>query len=115
MIKYRGTRGKVEILADRLSVLFNIRSSQALLQIRKGLGHWIPTLTKFHWETASSKDMHVPTRGMFKDTFKYDGEYALNLKLEALPEVLKAIGHRRATPDELAHMAQMRLKRAKIL
>lgn len=114
-LKYRGTRGKVEIIGDRLSVVFDIKSPQTIYKIRKALGSLIPTPMKFYWETAPKNDMYVSRRGIFKDTFKFDGEYAVNFKKEELPAVLMAIGNRRCTPAQLAQLAVGRAKRPQTL
>jgi endonuclease III len=105
---YGGTRGHVDVEVNKLSVLFDIGSTQTLMKIRKALGRWIPTEAKYYWETASEREMHVPTKGGFKDTFKFDGEYVVNFPKEALPEVLKAIGYHRS-PAQMASTAKMRL------
>jgi hypothetical protein len=108
---YGGTRGKVEVMRDHLSVVFNIRSPQMVVSIQKALGRWIPTSTKFHWETAKKNEMHTSSKGMYIHTFKFDGEYALNLPKEALPEVVKAVGWRQRTAAQLDQLAINRSKR----
>lgn len=107
-LRYRGTRGKIEITPNCLEVVFDIKSPEALTKIRKWLAPWIPTSTKYLWETEDPRAWHVPTKGGYKDTFRYDGEYPLDLPKESLPDVIKAIGYRRASLATLAHLAKGR-------
>lgn len=107
-LKYGGTRGRIEIMPTHLEVVFDIKSPEALTKIRKALVLWIPTATKYLWETDDKSAWYVPTKGGYKDTFRWDGEYPLNLPKESLPGVMKAIGYRKASQAVLAHLAKGR-------
>lgn len=107
-LRYRGTRGRIEIMPTHLEVVFDIKSPEALTKIRKALVLWIPTATKYLWETDDKSAWHVPTKGGYKDTFRWDGEYPLDLPKESLQDVIKAIGYRKASPATLAHLTQGR-------
>lgn len=85
MVKRRLRIGNATRTKTGFSVYLNIGSWKSMQTVREALSKWLPDLPV--WQSAN----HWVEKSYFRNNFRWDGEYVLNLPLEAEKDILQIV------------------------
>lgn len=77
--------GNAEKLTSSIRVYLNIGSWSTMLRVREALKQWLPDVPA--WKSPN----HYIEKSYYRNSFRWDGEYVLNLPLESEKDVSRLV------------------------